>query len=426
MSSKVERSATRLRGFHDPEMDFQLIRMLGTAPYGGAALGECLTAARQIHDGDPWSWARAFGELAVLLEGQAGDCLIRGHRVSARELFLRASNYYRSAEYYANPRLPEHHHFGMKARECFLQAAPLCREVIEVLGIPFEGRSLPGYFLRSDADRSPRKTLLIISGFDGTAEESYFQAGVAAVERGYNVLLFEGPGQTGTLRLYPDLTFRPDYEVPVRAVVDHALGRPEVDPDRLAFLGISFGGYFSIRAAAHEPRIKALVPNSPIVDLHRYMAAFLGYDSVEAEQDLTPDEMAELPDDVAPPSAKWGLFNVCRRFGVTRLGAFFEFLKQFRVGPELKNITCPTLALVGEGEGAESMTQAREYVEGVSGPRQLYQFTLAQGADTHCQLNNLSFSNHVILDWLDELFPEARAGRRDGGRARSTGPQAVP
>src|SRR5262245_43298155 len=324
MSSKVERSATRVRGFDDPEMDFQLIRMLGMAPYGGAALGECLTTARQIDDGNPWSWARAFGELAVRLEVQARDCFRKEHRVSARELFLRTSNYYRAAEYYANPRLPEHHHFGMKARECFLPAAPLCREAIEVLGIPFEGSSLPAYFLRPAADRSPRKTLLVISGFDGTAEESYFQAGAAAVERGYNVLLFEGPGQTGTLRLYPDLTFRPDYEVPVRAAVDYVLGRPDVDPRRLAFMGISLGGYFSIRATAHEPRIRALIPDSPILDLYRYMSAKLGQSSVPAKDDVTPDEAAALPDDVLPPATKWGLFGVCRRFGVPRLSAWFE------------------------------------------------------------------------------------------------------
>src|SRR5262249_36693182 len=151
-------------------------RMLGMAPYGGAALGECLTAARQIDDGNPWSWAREFGKLAVQVEDQAGECYHKGHRISARELFLRASNYYRSAEYYANPLLPEHQHYGMKARESFHAAAPLCREVIEVLGIPFEGCDLPAYFLRPDTGRSPRKTLMIISGFDGTAEESYFQA----------------------------------------------------------------------------------------------------------------------------------------------------------------------------------------------------------------------------------------------------------
>jgi hypothetical protein len=114
--------------------------------------------------------------------------------------------------------------------------------------------------------------------------------------------------------------------------------------------------------------------------------------------------VAELADDVVPAAAKWGLFNVCRRFGVPRLGAYFEVLKHFRVGPALQHITCPTLALVGEGEGAESLAQAQEYLEGVSGPKQLYRFTVAEGADTHCQFNNLSLSNHVILDWLDERF----------------------
>src|SRR5262249_25806058 len=177
-----------------------------------------------------------------------------------------------------------------------------------------------------------------------------------------------------------------------------------VDPRRLAFLGISFGGYFSIRATAHEPRIRALIPNAPILDLYRYMSAFLGQGSVNAEDDVTPDEAAALPDDVAPPAAKWDLFNVCRRFGVPRFGAYFEFLKQFRVGSALKNIPCPTLALVGEGEGDESLAQAQEYIAGVSGPKRLYRFSVAEGADTHCQLNNLSFSNHVLLDWLDELF----------------------
>jgi hypothetical protein len=55
------------------------------------------------------------------------------------------------------------------------------------------------------------------------------QAGAAAVERDYNVLLVEEPGLTGTLRLRPGLTLRPNDEVPVRAVVDCALGTAGVE-----------------------------------------------------------------------------------------------------------------------------------------------------------------------------------------------------
>jgi hypothetical protein len=59
----VTRSATRVRGFADPEMDFQLLRSLGAASYMGAAVGEVLAAMRNIQDGDPSTWPAAFAAL---------------------------------------------------------------------------------------------------------------------------------------------------------------------------------------------------------------------------------------------------------------------------------------------------------------------------------------------------------------------------
>ena len=49
---------------------------------------------------------------------------------------------------------------------------------------------MPGYFLQPAAtDTRPRKTVIVLTGFDGTGEELYFQTGCAALERGWNVLL---------------------------------------------------------------------------------------------------------------------------------------------------------------------------------------------------------------------------------------------
>ena len=45
-------------------------------------------------------------------------------------------------------------------------------------------------------------------------------------------------------------------EVPVKAVVDYALSRKDVDPKRLAVYGISSGGDFGPQTAVHDPRIK--------------------------------------------------------------------------------------------------------------------------------------------------------------------------
>ena len=72
----VTRSATRVRGFADPEMDFQLLRSLGAASSMGAAVGEVLAAARNITDGEP-------ADLASSLRRPGGsDALARALRAA--------------------------------------------------------------------------------------------------------------------------------------------------------------------------------------------------------------------------------------------------------------------------------------------------------------------------------------------------------
>jgi hypothetical protein len=59
---------------------------------------------------------------------------------------------------------------------------------------------------------------------------------------------------------------------------------------------------------------------------------------------------------------------------------------------------------VGSGEGGEPEKQFNEFIEKVSGPVTEHTFTDFEGADTHCQVGNSSYSASVALDWLDEIF----------------------
>ena len=43
--SDVVRSAIRVEGFRDDEFNYQLIRAIGVADYGGSTVGECLAVA---------------------------------------------------------------------------------------------------------------------------------------------------------------------------------------------------------------------------------------------------------------------------------------------------------------------------------------------------------------------------------------------
>src|SRR5690606_37902806 len=222
----IERTATRITGFANPELDFQLMRMLGPASYGGGAPGE-IFAARAGLDETPREWPRRFADLAAGIERLADVALGRGHRVSARDHYGRASMYYRSAEYFCDPFVGEALQYGLASQRCFAAAMPLFADHVTAIDIHFGDLLLPGYFCAPAGGAVGGRTLVAITGFDGTNEEMFFAAARAGLERGFNVLLAQGPGQVSAMRRYPDLIFRPDYEAPLAAVIDAALARPE-------------------------------------------------------------------------------------------------------------------------------------------------------------------------------------------------------
>lgn len=407
---KMERGSTRVAGFANAEMDFQLMRQLGTARYGGAAVGECLALARRIQDGVPASWVAEFSAAAQRQEADAQARALRGHVVSAREQYLVACNSYRAAEYYCGVLDPEHARLGRKSRECFL-AAVRGQDVEEVF-LPFGGAQLPAYYARAPRPQGqrpgrPGKTLLLISGYDGTLEETWLSYGLAALERGYHLLLFTGPGQMDTLRFNPGLAFIPEYEHVGRLALDYVLARRETDPRRVALMGISFGGYFATRIAAHEPRVRALIANSPIVDLHAYMASFVGFDPalLPDAEDVRLQDIDHIPDSAIPPQTREMMRNLIVRLGQASFRQAYLRLHDFQVqDASLRNIRCPSLALVGSGEGAEPLAQCERFQRAVGGPVWRHVFTAEDGAEGHCQTGNLAYSAAVSMDWLDERF----------------------
>jgi 2,6-dihydroxypseudooxynicotine hydrolase len=124
---------------------------------------------------------------------------------------------------------------------------------MELVEVPFEGTTLPGYLRRPEGVESP-PLAVFVPGADSTKEELY-DFTEYCLARGVATFAFDGPGH-GLVSC--DLKIRSDYEVPIRAVVDHLCERADWDTDRLAVGGISYGGLFSIRAAAFDDRIKAV------------------------------------------------------------------------------------------------------------------------------------------------------------------------
>ncbi|MBW8637621.1 alpha/beta hydrolase [Hoeflea sp. WL0058] len=402
----VERTSTRIAGFASPEMDFQLMRQLGVATAGGGAPGEIFAARAKIMDDNAFAWPAAFTAQADRLSDLAESALAAGHDVSACGHLLRASSYYRSAEYFSDPFGPDGLGYGLKSRDAFIRAASLTPHAVKPVDIPFEGKMLPGYFLQPAGGAPDGRTVIVMTGFDGTGEELYFQTAADGLARGFNLLIAEGPGQVGTLRRDPTMVFRPDYEAPIAAIVDFCLGVDAVNPEKLGLYGISFGGYFTIRGAAGDQRIRALVANSPIIDLLDYMSGFVQAGEGDEDEDVSLDEVDDIPEQYMPSSVKLGFKAACRRFGVTTFSGWFEKLEAYRATDRLADIACPVLGMVGTGEGAEALDQHKTFCDAVSGPATSRIFTVEEGADMHCQLGNLPLSNAIVYDWLADTLKD--------------------
>lgn len=399
----ISRGRITVKGFDDPEMDFQLIRQLGATSYGGASVGECLGLAMRVRQGHPEDWVKEFERLAQWQKDDGITRLAEGHRVSGREQLLKASNAYRAAEYYSPCASEQHRQLGLQAEYCFELAVSSMDVHFEKHAIMYQQIELPVYFISPENDGMKRKTVMIVSGFDGTLEEEFIMRGMAAIERGYNVIHFAGPGQMDVFRKYPDTFFEPDFEHVVQKVIDHFEFRQEVDMNHLSLVGISIGGYFAVRAAAHEPRIKALVANSPVLDVHAYTSSFVQMDPCEMpdEEDFSLDDIPDIPESEFPLPLKVQTEHLMIRYGRHSFKKTFNYLKSFKVGEAIKNIHCPCLAMIGESEGGEPRKQFEQFVTAVDADR--YEFSDFEGAGTHCQVGNVSFANAVMYDWLDSI-----------------------
>lgn len=220
---------------------------------GSISLGDITDTLARI---ERWEdWGREWMVTAEIHEALGAEAERKGRgRTAANEWELAARCHHLA--YFLSVRTPALHDEGLRRMlECYDKAMPGLRPAVEKVTI--EGPDdLRMVALLSIAEPGA-PIVIVLPGLDSTKETRH-GARAGWMARGFSVMSLDGPGQ-GEASQWS--TARPEYELAISAAVDWLETRDDVDSTRIGLYGSSLGGYYAPRAAAREPRIKAVVGN---------------------------------------------------------------------------------------------------------------------------------------------------------------------
>jgi alpha-beta hydrolase superfamily lysophospholipase len=314
-----------------------------------------------------------------------------------RDESAHAAGLYRAAEFFMSPDDPDRRRAFEKFIALFY--ASHAGDGIERISVPYEGACL--YGLRLAARGQPRGTIVVHAGYDAYVEE-FFGLAQAMASRGYQVIMFDGPGQGSTL-MREKLPMTHEWEKPVGAVLDH-FGLADV-----TLVGISLGGCLALRAAAFEPRIKRVVAFDVMLDFFQCITSRRGQLAEAAITTLVRWRLTSLLNLLArfmmkrDLMSRWGIDQGCYVLGTASPAEYFEKLKAYTTRDISGLVTQDTLVMAGAEDHFVPLEQLYQQLPLLTQARSLTAqiFTRADQAQSHCQIGNLALAAAQILAWVD-------------------------
>jgi dipeptidyl aminopeptidase/acylaminoacyl peptidase len=361
----------------------QMMSMIDMAAWGAAAMGEIDQVGQRLkgREGDNEAWFTEWCAMADDMERKAHAAQAANHQLTAGTYFLHAGVYFLWAERFTPPGERKFNTYR-RSMSCFAEGYQRRYPGIERVEVPYEGATLPAYFMKAPGAGARAPTVVCFDGLDLCKEASVLFAGIELANRGINMLAVDGPGQGEALRLR-NIPSRYDYEVPGTAAYDYVAKRPEVDPKRVAVMAFSMGGYYAPRIAAFEKRYAACVAWGAHFDYHAVWV--VRRREMESGGTKVTSAGFQLP---------WVI-------GVPDMDAAMEKLKNYRLAGVAEKIECPLLIVHGQHDTIVPVENANKlYAAAGSKQKTLKIFTPADGGSEHCHGDNRVVGTNYIADWL--------------------------
>jgi esterase FrsA len=232
---------------------------VGQYPLIGLDPADVKEAFRSIHTSDKDEWAAAFMHVADRYFNEAKS-LEKTDPTKANADYIRAWRLY-SFGRWPIPASPGKQRSYEKALEAFLDHAKFYDPPLEVVHIPFEGKEIIGYLRLPKNAKGPVPLVIAVNGLDSRKEDLTESFG-AILPFGIAYLAVDGPG-TGQA----PIKVSENADRMLSKVIDYAQSRPEVDKNRIAMHGVSWGAYWATKMAIVERgRLSGTSAQSPPID----------------------------------------------------------------------------------------------------------------------------------------------------------------
>ncbi|HEY3831169.1 MAG TPA: alpha/beta fold hydrolase [Acidimicrobiia bacterium] len=394
--------------FDDELLQAQFQRALMAETAEGNDHGEFTEVSSRIGTAGLDRWHDEWRAAGVRATSDAEHALVDGSRDRARSAFMRAATAFRTAAVMllgapVDERVVA---ANLDQTDAFRRGAELLPTLAEVVAIPYESTTLPGYWFAPAEHRpTPGPVVVLTGGYDGTAEELYAFTGAAAVARGYRVLAFDGPGQ-GAALLQQGLVVRPDWEAVVGPVLDWVCARPDVDAQHVALIGLSLGAHLAPRAASAEHRLAACAADCGAYDLRASAIERIPGPLVAG---LDPANrvrawlLTRILDVLArKPTAGWALRRGQLVHGASSPIEYLRSLAPYTLEGHAEHIACPMF--VNNAEDDDIGASAPQLVAALTVPHEFATFTRAEGAGDHCEVGNRAVYLDKLFAWLDPIM----------------------
>jgi len=392
------------RFFASQAFHYQTLRTLGHSAAFGANPGECLATINSIRNADPESWYDSWHESGRKCENMAaasGDTIGRG------KALLRASNYFRTSEFFLSPLDTRRQAVYRESANAFIRALQVLSIPHKIWKIPYERTSMRAFYFPGDAGKP---VIVACGGYDSTLEELFFWIASAARDRGYPCVIFEGPGQSNMIREY-DMKFTHMWEKPVTTLLDYMQwDAAELTGQKKILLGISMGAMLALRAAAIEKRIHAaaglggffsmkdaalaqIPPMGRFLYRLKFKDMFNRFASLKASHDM---------------GKRWALNNGYWTIGADTPFDLLEKTDPFSLTEVADKITCDVLIMSSDKDHLIPTSETRRFKQHIKNARsiQVHCSLDDDGAGEHCLAGAIEHFHQVFFAWAEGLFPK--------------------